>query len=66
MYELFFEFEVGICERFSALSPFEIRRTRANEVFLLMRRLDEYNRRQKKNTRNGKPVVRKPAGDNWF
>lgn len=61
LYEIFFELEVGMCERFPALTPFEVRRQRAHEVFLLISRLYGYNKN------NSKPKqIRKPAGDNWF
>lgn len=66
MYELFFEMEISICERFPSLSPFDVRREKASEVFLLMRRMSNYNHYQNKNVKNGKQVIRKPAGDDWF
>ena len=66
LYELFFEMEVSICERFPALSPFDVRRTRAAEVFLLMRRMKKYNAQQSKNEKQGKRVIRRKAGDDWF
>lgn len=64
LYEIFFELEVGLCERFPSLSPFDIRRTRGHEVFLLMERLAGYNKRNKKGVHTTQ--VRRPAGDNWF
>ena len=53
------------------MTPFQVRRERACEVFLLMRRLADYNERERKEkppkaTKNGKTVIRRPAGDNWF
>lgn len=60
---------MGICTRFQALTPFQIRRERACEVFLLMRRLSDYTERERKKNppaKNGKKVIRRPAGDNWF
>jgi hypothetical protein len=68
LYELFFEMEVSICERFPSLSPFDVRRERASEVFLLMRRMQKYNKSQDKtNPKNtGKQVIRRPAKDDWF
>ena len=65
VYQLLFEMTVNICDRFNCLSPFDIRRKPAREVFLIVKRLNEYNRLNKK-TRQGKQIVRKPAGDNWF
>lgn len=55
--------ELTISERFPGLNPISIRREKAKEVFLLIRRLKNDNkiqRQQKKSKR------RKPAGDNWF
>jgi len=55
--------EISICERFPALSPFDVRRTKAAEVFLLIRRMNNYN---KQNKSGKKKVLRRPAGDDWF
>jgi len=57
---------VQLCKAFPALSPFAVRRERAHEVFLLVRRMNT----QPKNV-NGQKVdkkgrVRRPAGDDWF
>ena len=54
-----------MCERFPAVTPFSIRRERASEVFLLMRRLQIYNEHHKSGDKK-KNVVRRPAGDDWF
>lgn len=59
--------EVSICERFPGLTPFRVRQERASEVFLLIRRLNDYNERQgKENGKQKKKVIRRPAGDSWF
>lgn len=58
--------EISICERFPGLSPFNVRQEKAAEVFLLMRRLNNYNKKQNKSVKNGKTVIRKKAGDDWF
>ena len=63
--------EISIVERFPALSPFDVRRERASEIFLLLRRMAKYNENQskqkKKNGANGgKKVIRRKAGDDWF
>lgn len=57
LYQSYFDFELQLCKLFPALSPFSIRRERAREVFLLMRRLNETTRPKK---------VKRPANDNWF
>lgn len=49
------------------MTPFEVRREKAREVFLLTRRLNERNRRKAKNTtKDGKQIIRRKAGDDWF
>lgn len=59
--------EISLCERFPALSPFDIRQQRAAEVFLLVRRLNNYTEytNNKKDVRNSR-VIRRRAGDDWF
>lgn len=53
--------EVSLCERFPALSPFDVREKRLCDVFLLIRRLNNHDRKKKKHTK-----IRRPAGDDWF
>ena len=60
---------VTLCERFSGLTPLNIRLYRAHEVFLLIKRYNEYienENKEKKKDKKGKRVIRRPAGDNWF
>ena len=64
IYQLLFEMNVNICERFTSLNPFDIRRKPAKEVFLLVKRLNEYNRNNLSS--NGKKIIRRPASDTWF
>ena len=67
MYEDFFDITVGLCNRFSALDPIKVRRYPAHEVFLMWKRVIDYDERHKdKKGNNGSGVVRKPAGDDWF
>ena len=70
MYEIFFEMELIIVRRFPSVSPFQIRREKAAEVFRFVKRLIRYDRRQaeqKKTEESGDgKVIRRPAGDNWF
>lgn len=68
LYQMFFKIELNLCERFPSLTPFQIRREKAGEVFLLIKRLNEYNMSlNNENTRkNGKRVIRRRANDNWF
>lgn len=61
LYEMFFEMQMVLLERFPALSPFELRKTSAYEVFLLIRRLNGYSMNKDKPKK-----MRKQAGDDWF
>ncbi|MCQ2978209.1 MAG: hypothetical protein MJ245_00225 [Clostridia bacterium] len=45
------------------MNPFEIRKQPAYEVFLLVRRLNEYSTAEVKIQ---KQKARRPAGDDWF
>lgn len=56
-------------------TPISIRKERAKEVFLLMRRIIRKNEREEREknkgerivtTASGKKILRKPAGDDWF
>lgn len=53
--------EMVISERFPCLSPFDIRKQRAYEVFLLIRRLNEYSL-----NKNKPKKIRRKANDDWF
>ena len=58
--------ELNLCDRFPALTPFQVRREKATEVFLMLRRIERYNEVEKKNKKNGKKIIRRQADDNWF
>lgn len=68
LYETFFEMEINLSDRFTALTPIVIRRSRASEIFLLIRRLSIYNEKKNSDTNpvTGAKVIRIPAGDTWF
>lgn len=67
LYDVLFEITVSLCERFPAYTPTEIRRTSVREIFLMIKRLNNYNEHQKKSKdKNGNKKIRRPAGDNWF
>lgn len=71
LYELFFEIELSLVDRFK-LSPFAVRREKATEVFLLVRRLNNHTEKENKKKddvivdRSGRRLRRVPAGDDWF
>lgn len=49
------------------MSPVQIRRENAKEIFLLIRRLNRFSARENKIAANGgKRIIRRPAGDDWF
>jgi len=60
-----FSLQVNLCERFTSLTPINLRREKAREVFLLINRYNKYSMREQRNSKK-KRVIRKPAGDNWF
>ena len=70
IYESLFNITVSLCKCFPAFTPLSLRRERARDVFLLIRRFNEYSDREQKNkaqtTKNGKRIIRRPAGDDWF
>jgi 3-hydroxymyristoyl/3-hydroxydecanoyl-(acyl carrier protein) dehydratase len=51
-----------------SLNPIMIRKYPAREVFLLIKRLTDYNNKsdKEKNISNNGEVIRRKAGDNWF
>ena len=62
-----------LCKAFPALSPFDVRRERAHEVFLLVRRINSQPTKDGRGKSNGngqkvdsKGRIRRPAGDKWF
>ena len=66
LYEIFFEMEINLCETFPALTPFQVRRERATEVFLMLRRMDKYNETEGKKKKGTKQRIRRQANDSWF
>ena len=49
------------------MTPFEVRREKAREVLLFAKRLQDLNKYEKAHTtRDGRRIIRRPAGDNWF
>lgn len=56
---------LNICERFPSLSPFDVRRERASEVFRLVGRISKSNEYRAKESTT-KKKIRRPAGDDWF
>lgn len=65
---------MSLCERFPSLTPFEIRKQSFYEVFLLVRRMQRYNKgrraenteKVKYNPKTKEKVIRRPASDDWY
>jgi hypothetical protein len=67
IYDVLFQMQIGLCNRFTQFTPLSLRREKAREVFTLIVRYNRYSKEdKKKNTLNGKRIIRKPASDNWF
>lgn len=75
LYAVMFDMQINLCERFPAMTPLTVRREKAREVFILIRRLNEHSileqqknpvkLNNKGNESTGK-IIRKRAGDDWF
>lgn len=65
IYDVLFEMEMNLTERFPSMTPLVLRREKAREVFLLLNRYTRYSRKADKQ-KNGKRIIRRPAGDDWF
>lgn len=74
LYELFFELEDNLCQRYAGLTPFMVRKEKAGEVFLLVKRINVKNNREGKQAQStmyvdskGNTHIRRPAtNDNWY
>lgn len=63
--ESLFEIEIGISQQFPSISPLSLRKEKAIEVFLFIRRYINYLNMQPKKDSKPKKNIR-PAGDDWF
>jgi len=61
-----FDLTNELCKAYPALTPFSVRRERAREVFLLVRRANSRPRTKKREDIDAQGRIRRPAGDNWF
>lgn len=66
-----------LCERFPSLSPFDIRKQSVYEVFLLVRRLSNYNKSREnikvkpneqvlRDKKTNEIIIRRPADNSWY
>lgn len=75
LYEVFFELEDNLCHRYSALTPFIVRREKVGEVFLLVKRINRHNQRKKGirsddkvwiDSKGNTHIRRKAMNDDWY
>lgn len=75
LYEHFFNLEDNLCKRYAGLSPFDVRREKVSEVFLLVKRINRKARREQGlnptdqviRYKNGDVHIRRKArNDNWY
>lgn len=69
MSQLLFEIEVLLSERFPALSPVSLRKTKAREVFKIINKLTIYSKKEKQKQAKAattKHIIKKQASDTWF
>ena len=65
--ELLFQMEMSLCEQFPAFTPLTLRKEKARDVFVLIRRFTKYAKKKTKNTtKDGKRIIRRPASDTWW
>lgn len=67
IYDLLFEMEVILSDRFPSFTPLSLRKEKAKEVFILISRYSKYTKKDKKETDNNK-VIRRRASDDagWW
>ncbi len=75
LYETFFDLEDNLCQRYTALTPFSVRKEKIGEVLLLVTRINRKNLREKGIQHTDKVwtdkhgnvhIRRKAQNDNWF
>lgn len=75
LYELFFELEDNLCQRYSGLTPFAVRREKVSEVFLLVKRINRKSQREKGirsddkvwiDAKGNRHIRRKATKDDWY
>ena len=67
LYDIMFEMQVNLCERFPALTPLMLRKEKARNVFRMFIRYLKYAKKEsKRKGKDGKKIIRRPASDTWF
>lgn len=75
LYEVFFDLEDNLCQRYPALTPFVVRREKFGEVVKLLQRVNAKHRREKgvgntdkvyRDKRGNTHIRREAKNDNWY
>lgn len=75
LYEVFFDLEDNLCQRYTALTPFIVRREKFGEVVKLLHRINARHMREKgvmkndkmwKDKRGNIHIRREAKNDNWY
>lgn len=68
LYQILFELQITLCDKFKGLNPFILRHETVKEVFLLIRRLNSVQDYGYEHVQGSKgEVIRRPASDDsWF
>jgi hypothetical protein len=69
IYDVLFEMQMSLCERFPSITPLNLRREKARDVFAFFIRYIKYSKKHKKQTtKDGKKIIRRRASDNagWW
>lgn len=75
LYNLFFDLEDSLCQKYTALTPFIVRREKFGEVVKLLQRINEKNRRNQgtestdqvwTDKRGNVHIRREAKNDNWY
>lgn len=68
LYQILFDMQITLCEKFKGLNPFILRNERMQEVFLLIKRLNNAQTQINEPTiQSNGDVIRRPASDDsWF
>lgn len=71
IYQALFEVELILAERFRDMTPIRVRAERSGEVFKFLKRYGEHIKRDREKNgeiieKNGKRILRRKAGDDWF
>ena len=66
--DLLFDIEITLCNRFPALTPMSLRRTRARDIFKIIVKLGKHAKKEKKEEAKKamKRIIKRPASDTWF